>query len=172
MICFEIHFWERLLIRLVNFEIKLWQSIKLSFVICSKKKKYKINFIHENVDLFDHTDTIMICLKPKDIFHVLGQVAKKVNKSHLMLSLAAGIQLKQIEQVNLTDCYIFRFFLLLIFNFTHRSMTKVLCSDARVIRIMTNLPALVQEGCSVYSKGTNVTEGKFYFERCFRLKLK
>ncbi len=62
-------------------------------------KKHKINFIEENVDLFDHTDTIMICLKPKDVLQVLNRVSKRVDKSHLMLSLAAGIQIKQIEQV-------------------------------------------------------------------------
>ena len=62
-------------------------------------KKHKINFIEENVDLFDHTDTIMICLKPKDVLQVLNRVSRRVDKSHLMLSLAAGIQIKQIEQV-------------------------------------------------------------------------
>jgi pyrroline-5-carboxylate reductase len=68
-------------------------------------KKHKINFIEENVDLFDHTDTIMICLKPKDVLQVLNRVSKRVDKSHLMLSLAADIQIKQIEQVYKQTAY-------------------------------------------------------------------
>ena len=101
----------------------------------------------------------MICLKPKDVLQVLNRVSKRVDKSHLMLSLAAGIQIKQIEQVYKQSTLKKSFLNLLIFSYLKKTKKKCLPKEARVIRIMTNLPALVQEGCSVYSKGKNATEG-------------
>ena len=41
----------------------------------------------------------MLCVKPKDITGVLQECSNKINKNHLILSIAAGIPIKQIENV-------------------------------------------------------------------------
>ena len=47
----------------------------------------------------------MVCVKPKDITKVLKEVSPRVNKNHLVLSIAAGIQIRQIEKVNFILLY-------------------------------------------------------------------
>ena len=48
-----------------------------------------------------------------------------------------------------------RYLLIYFFLFKH------LPTDSHVIRIMTNINALVQQSCSVFTRGKNATDGKF-----------
>lgn len=68
-----------------------------------------INYIENNLDILKNSKTILLCVKPKDIPGLLNQVSSCVNKEHLIISLAAGIQIKNIEKVNFN-----KFFCLLI----------------------------------------------------------
>lgn len=40
---------------------------------------------------------------------------------------------------------------------------KFMANEARVVRIMTNTAAMIQQGCSVYSKGKYATDGMFRY---------
>ena len=46
----------------------------------------------------------MLCVKPKDITGVLHECSNKINKNHLILSIAAGIPIKKIENVSFKIC--------------------------------------------------------------------
>ncbi len=48
----------------------------------------------------------MLCVKPNDMTSLLKEVSNNINNSHLILSIAAGIKLNQIEAVII----IFEFF--------------------------------------------------------------
>ena len=79
------------------------------------------------------SDVILLGVKPQVIKPVLQALAPSVDSSHLVISLAAGIRLAEIEEA--------------------------LEKGVRVIRVMPNTPALVQCGASAYAMGTYATEG-------------
>jgi pyrroline-5-carboxylate reductase len=51
-------------------------------------------------DLFKVTKTIMVCVKPQDMQKALTKNAQNLTENHLVLSIAAGTVLSQIEGVN------------------------------------------------------------------------
>jgi pyrroline-5-carboxylate reductase len=76
---------------------------------------------------------VIIAVKPQMVGHVLQELREKLNGSHLLISIAAGVTLAFMEK-------------------------KLEGSGARVIRVMPNTPALIQEGASALSPGKNVTK--------------
>jgi len=90
----------------------------------------KINFTNNN-EIFKQTNNVMLCVKPQNMKSLLEENSAHISKDHLLISIAAGTQLN--------------------------NMQKCLDNPARIIRIMTNTAALIQEGCSVYSKGEYAT---------------
>jgi pyrroline-5-carboxylate reductase len=86
-----------------------------------------INFVSSIEKLLKETKTIMICVKPQDMKRALTKNATNISENHLVLSIAAGTEISQIE--------------------------GLMKNKTRVIRIMTNTAALIQQSCSVYAKG-------------------
>ncbi len=76
---------------------------------------------------------IVIAVKPQIVGAVLADLKEKLNDSHLLVSIAAGVTLSFMEG-------------------------KLEGSGARVIRVMPNTPALIQEGASALSPGKNVSK--------------
>lgn len=72
-------------------------------------------------------EVVVVSVKPRDVAHLLGQIAGHVNSSQVLLSLAAGVPTSIFE----------------------RRMPEV-----PVVRAMPNTPALVGEGITAYSGGT------------------
>jgi pyrroline-5-carboxylate reductase len=64
-------------------------------------QKYKINFAADNSDLVKTTNTVMFCVKPIDMIDMVKEVSPHVTHKHLILSIAAGIKLRKIEQVTI-----------------------------------------------------------------------
>lgn len=91
---------------------------------------YKINFIGPS-EIFKEANALMLCVKPQDMKTLLENNSNNITKEHLLISIAAGIQLNKIQ-----DC---------------------LSTPTPVVRIMTNTAALIKQGCSVYSKGRYAT---------------
>lgn len=87
---------------------------------------------HENKDVVNASEVIMVAVKPPLVTHVLKEISPNVTNDHLILSTALGITLKAME--------------------------KKLPQGSRVIRIMTNTPAVVQKAASVYARGSAATE--------------
>lgn len=90
-------------------------------------KENKINFVSSIEKLLKETNTLMICVKPQDMRKALTKNAGSIGDNHLVLSIAAGTEIGQIE--------------------------GLMKNKTRVIRIMTNTAALIQQSCSVYAKG-------------------
>lgn len=87
---------------------------------------------HENKALVDGSDIVMVALKPGVVPSVLQEVSTGVQSRHLVVSLAMGVTIGEIE--------------------------GKLPERSRVIRVMPNTPCLVREGASVFARGSTATQ--------------
>jgi pyrroline-5-carboxylate reductase len=78
------------------------------------------------------SDVVILAVKPQQFDEVLGEVRDHLTKDELVISIAAGITCRYIEQR--------------------------LGAGARVIRTMPNLPAQISEGMTALCKGKKATE--------------
>ena len=92
---------------------------------------YKINTTLSNIDVIKNADIILFAVKPFVLRDVLNEVKSYITKNHIILSIAAGISIKTIEEI---------------------------AGNIPVIRIMPNTPALVNEGMSAICKGNYATD--------------
>lgn len=94
--------------------------------------RYKVNVSEKTAEVLI-SKLIVLAVKPQILVDLLDGIKPKINESHLLVSIAAGIPLQIIEG-KLAGC------------------------GCRVIRVMPNTPALVLEGASALSAGVLVTE--------------
>ncbi|CAH1108408.1 unnamed protein product [Psylliodes chrysocephalus] len=87
----------------------------------------------ENIEVVENSDVVVVATKPSIVPEALGDIKKKETKADkLFLSIAMGVTIKQLE--------------------------KLLPHEARVMRVMPNTPALVQNAASVFVSGKNATK--------------
>lgn len=96
------------------------------------KKNYKIKTVSYNEELIVLADIIIFAVKPQHIDTVLLEIGKFIGQQKLVISIAAGIKIKCIEDR--------------------------LPGKAPVIRVMPNMPALVQKGFSAFCCGKFVKD--------------
>jgi len=102
------------------------------------KRKYKVNAANEIIELVKKTRYILVAVKPQDIKTVLDEIKISFNyKLNTIISIVAGIPTFYIE--------------------------KTLGSNASVIRIMPNAPALFGKGMAAVSKGKFVKKRDLLF---------
>lgn len=77
-------------------------------------------------------DTVILVVKPQDMVAVLGEITDRIRSHALVISLAAGI--------------------------TTRYLEERLPADTAVVRVMPNTPALVDEGMAAISAGSSCDE--------------
>lgn len=95
------------------------------------KSKYGIEVTDNNTTAVEFGSVIFVAVKPQDINAVGAGLAGKLPESKTIVSIAAGVPLKQLAQAFGTDS---------------------------VIRVMPNTPAQVQSGMSVWICGSNVMD--------------
>lgn len=112
--------------------------VKVGNMMCSDVNQEMLNLISEsvgigttkdNLEVVKSSDVVVIAVKPHMVSGVLKDIAKFIHVNHLIVSIAAGITIHQME--------------------------KVLPPGTRLIRVMPNTPALVQCGASIFSCGSN-----------------
>ncbi|XP_037080667.1 pyrroline-5-carboxylate reductase 2-like isoform X2 [Pollicipes pollicipes] len=97
---------------------------------------------HDNLEVVEQSDVVVIATKPPVVPKVLQEVNPAVRPHNLMMSIALGIPIRNLEQM--------------------------LPRKTRVIRVMPNTPSLVKAGCTVYSCGTSTLEDDGQLaKRCF-----
>ncbi|HTM10044.1 MAG TPA: pyrroline-5-carboxylate reductase [Verrucomicrobiae bacterium] len=84
-----------------------------------------------NLKLCDFADIVILAVKPQVIDSVTEEIAKKVGKTKLVVSVAAGVPLSRLE--------------------------KNLAKGARVVRVMPNITCVVGAGASGYAGGAAAT---------------
>ena len=96
-------------------------------------KKYGIRVFDANHDAAKDADVIVFAVKPQQMQKVVQEISENINiKNKLILSVAAGIKLQSIE--------------------------SWLGQPSSVIRVMPNMPALIQAGSSALYANTHVQE--------------
>lgn len=91
----------------------------------------KVRTVGDNAALVQASDVVVVALKPGVLRQVLPSLAKAIGTGKLVVSIAAGVTLKELE--------------------------GMLEPGARVARVMPNTPCLVGCGASAYSLGTAAT---------------
>jgi pyrroline-5-carboxylate reductase len=80
-----------------------------------------------NPDVLKFATVVVLAVKPDHVTELLAEVKRHFTEKHLLLSIAAGVPIAKLE--------------------------AGLSSDARVIRVMPNTPALVGASASAYALG-------------------
>ena len=91
----------------------------------------QLNAAATNLEAVNACELILVSVKPQDVPGLLDEVGADVRATHLVISIAAGVQLKTLE--------------------------RRLPHHPPVIRVMPNTPALVQTGMAVLAPGANAT---------------
>ena len=96
------------------------------------ERNYGIKTFSDNAQAASEADTILLAVKPQVMDMVLAGLKPAVTGGHLVISIAAGITISQLEEG--------------------------LGKGTRVIRVMPNTPALVQEGAAALCRGTHARD--------------
>jgi pyrroline-5-carboxylate reductase len=94
-------------------------------------KETDIKITSDNGAVCEFADIVILSVKPHHVPSVLGGIAKLLGKTKLLVSVAAGVPIAKME--------------------------SCLEKDARVIRVMTNIPCVVGAAASGYSLGSHAT---------------
>jgi pyrroline-5-carboxylate reductase len=84
------------------------------------KKTFPVVVSPSNVEVVKRADLIVLAVKPQVLTTVLREIAPCIRDSHLIISIAAGVDSKLIQ--------------------------NILGEKARIVRAMPNTPALIKEG--------------------------
>ncbi|OGP53486.1 MAG: pyrroline-5-carboxylate reductase [Deltaproteobacteria bacterium RBG_13_52_11b] len=93
---------------------------------------YGIKGTSHNLEVVRHSEIIILSVKPQIMKQVIGEIAKSLDLSKLIISIAAGVPLHAIE-----------------------SCAK---RELKLIRVMPNICVSVREGVSAIAAGRNATQ--------------
>lgn len=96
-----------------------------------------INVSKEINDLLNHSKYIIIGVKPYAYSEILKQVKNDLTKEHVIISIAAGVSIDD--------------------------MQSILGVDAKIVRTMPNTPALVLEGMTAITYNKNIAEDEMKY---------
>jgi pyrroline-5-carboxylate reductase len=96
------------------------------------EKAYGIHTTLKNEVIMASTDTVIIAVKPQNIDELGAQISPYLTKNHLIMSIAAGVDIKRLREV--------------------------LGNKPKLIRVMPNLPAIVDKGVSAIYCGSRIAE--------------
>uniref|UniRef100_A0A915BGB2 Pyrroline-5-carboxylate reductase n=2 Tax=Parascaris univalens TaxID=6257 RepID=A0A915BGB2_PARUN len=101
--------------------------------LLSKMKGLGVQTTHDNVELVHKTNVVFIATKPPTVSKVASEIAPSLTKEHLLISIAMGTTIRNIE--------------------------SLLPTKSRVVRVMPNTPAVVRAAASAFSVGSACREG-------------
>ncbi|XP_034035308.1 pyrroline-5-carboxylate reductase 3 isoform X2 [Thalassophryne amazonica] len=87
-----------------------------------------IAITHSNTEVVCSTDMVFLAVKPHLVPPVLNEISHHVTKRHIIVSVAAGVTLATLEQL--------------------------LPENSIVMRLMPNLPCVLQEGALLFTRGS------------------
>ncbi|CAI4227413.1 unnamed protein product [Auanema sp. JU1783] len=88
---------------------------------------------HDNTEVVHKSDVVFLAVKPPHVSKVASEIAPILNREQLVVSIALGITIRNIE--------------------------SLLPSKSRVVRVMPNTPAVVRAGASAYAMGSACRDG-------------
>ena len=96
------------------------------------EKTYGIHTTLDNLQVVDSTDTVILAVKPQNMDGVFHQIKPHMQPQHLMISIAAGIDMARLR--------------------------KGLGQKPKLIRTMPNLPALADQGVTAICTNSRMPE--------------
>jgi len=96
------------------------------------EKSYGIHTTRSNKEIMNSTDTVILAVKPQNMDELMDEIRPYATKNHLMISIAAGVDVKKLR--------------------------RGLGPKPKLIRVMPNLPAVVDEGVSAIFCGPRIAE--------------
>lgn len=91
-----------------------------------------VTVTHSNTEVVSGSDVVFVAVKPHLVAPVLNEISVHVTGRHIIVSVAAGVTLATLEQL--------------------------LPANSVAIRLMPNLPCLVQEGALLFSRGSHAKQ--------------
>ncbi|MDM8537341.1 pyrroline-5-carboxylate reductase, partial [Desulfobacterales bacterium HSG17] len=106
-------------------------------------KTYGVSVIPGNFEIFSNSDIIILAVKPQQMAQLLTEITEKteykIQDRKLIISIAAGIPIKKIEDI------------------LYKPLDDISRKKLPVIRVMPNTPALVLAGISGMSLNKNTS---------------
>jgi pyrroline-5-carboxylate reductase len=96
------------------------------------EKSYGIHTTKNNKEVMSSTDTVIIAVKPQNMDELMKEIRPYTTKRHLIISIAAGVDV--------------------------RKLRHGLGPHPKLIRVMPNLPAIIDEGVSAIFCGPRIAE--------------
>ncbi len=96
------------------------------------RKELGIKVAADNQEVVKSAEIVLLALKPEKIQPVLRETKESISPKHLIISIAAGVSIKAIEEV--------------------------VGTGRRIIRVMPNTPCLIRAGASAFSPGKGATQ--------------
>ncbi len=100
-------------------------------LLSTLKKETGVKTTSNNLEVVKSAEIILLALKPDMIRPVLMEVKGHLTQEHLIVSIAAGVPIKAIEEAA--------------------------GAEMRIIRVMPNTPALIGQGAAAFSPGKKAT---------------
>uniref|UniRef100_A0A8C4H1Y2 Pyrroline-5-carboxylate reductase n=1 Tax=Dicentrarchus labrax TaxID=13489 RepID=A0A8C4H1Y2_DICLA len=91
-----------------------------------------IPITHSNIEVVCGSDVVFVAVKPHLVSLVLNEISQHVTDRHIIVSVAAGVTLSTLEEL--------------------------LPENSVAIRLMPNLPCLVQEGALLFARGSHAKQ--------------
>jgi pyrroline-5-carboxylate reductase len=95
-------------------------------------KEYGIHTTSDNSEVAKKADVVVLAVKPQVIDKVAREIAPKITKDKLVVSIAAGVTTKRLEEI--------------------------FPKGTHVVRVMPNIPALVSAGASALARGEHTSD--------------
>ncbi|MFH1874104.1 MAG: pyrroline-5-carboxylate reductase [Pseudomonadota bacterium] len=117
------------------------QLVRSYEIIASARRSSRIHFLEKaygihttlnNKMIMNSSDTVILAVKPQNFEELAGQIKDFVTADHLLISIAAGLDLVMLR--------------------------KLLGNKPKLIRVMPNLPAIVDQGVSAIYCAPKVAE--------------
>ncbi|PIO76120.1 putative pyrroline-5-carboxylate reductase, partial [Teladorsagia circumcincta] len=117
----------------INAENIIASSPKQDVGLLNVCKNLGLQTTHDNTEVVHKSDVIFIAVKPPHVSKVASEIAPILNREQLVVSIALGITIRNIE--------------------------SLLPSKSRVVRVMPNTPAVVRAGASAFAVGSACRDG-------------
>lgn len=107
----------------------------------SWKKQSSLKIAKSNPEAVEGSDYIFLCVKPQQMTELIGEIKNAVTSKQCLISIAAGVPAKKIE--------------------------NQFSIDVPLIRVMPNTPALIRSGMTALTKGRFALDAQLQFAKNF-----
>ncbi|MHA2185010.1 MAG: pyrroline-5-carboxylate reductase family protein [Promethearchaeota archaeon] len=111
-------------------------------VLTKNITEFNVPFAKDNKSLVQESKFVLLAVLPQVIDSVLNEISSVITKDHIIISIAAGISINHVS--------------------------NIIQKDAKIIRIMTNTPALVKAAATAIAVNNNITKSELeYVKKLF-----